>query len=293
MNMDFYQMRIATINDAAQRSRWVFVAASIASMAIIGSTWNAHPSGLYDVAESLWRNGFATDAPTQELQKALLKGWVDSMFVNVPLIGLKFSIADGWIIGGAALLILAIWEFYALRRENHLIGWLLQDVQGENRRVRSFVFHGICGTQVFATLTENDEPISELKDPEMKTVPAIRLAWKILLYLPVIAIALIVATDIVSIVWWSAVFRSPHLPLLDIAKGGGTASVIYFMFVVAMQEAAALCMGFPTLFLLWRASRYQSGTITLLRKVAQQGWGAVEPGGDPEEVAVAPTAIRG
>jgi hypothetical protein len=103
-------MRIATINEAAKRSRWVFVAASVASVAIIGATWNAHPSGLYDVAESLWKSDFATNPPTQELQRALLKGWVDSMFVNVPLIGLKFSIADGWFLGGVALLILAIWD---------------------------------------------------------------------------------------------------------------------------------------------------------------------------------------
>src|SRR5262245_14093092 len=101
MNIEFYQMRIDTINETAKRSRWVFIASSIASLAIIGSTWNAYPSDLYGLAESLWKSGFSTNEPTQELQKALLRGWVDSMFVNVPLIGLKFSIADGWILGGA------------------------------------------------------------------------------------------------------------------------------------------------------------------------------------------------
>jgi hypothetical protein len=149
--------------------------------------------------------------------------------------------------------------------------------------VRSFVFHGICGTQVFATLTANDEPITELKDPEQKTVPAIRFAWKALLYLPIIAIVLIVITDIMSIFWWGTVFRSSHSPLIEEAKRGGTAGVVHFMSVIGINEIATLCMGFPTLFLLWRSSRYQSGTITLLRKVAHENWGAVEMGPDPED----------
>jgi hypothetical protein len=285
MNIKFYQMRIDTIADAAKRSRWVFVATSIASIAIIGSTWNAYPSGLYDLAMYLWEGGFSANEPTQELQKALLKSWVDTLFVNVPLVGIKFSITDAWLLGSTTLLILAIWEFYALRRENHLIGWLLRDAQTETARVRSHIFHGVCGTQVFATLTENDEPVQDLYGKEVKTVPAIRMAWTMLLYLPVAAIIFIVFTDIASIVWWNAVFRSPHIPLLDVAKEiaskTGNRVLISFMFWNVVQEVVALCIGFPTLFLLWRVNCYQNGTIALLRKVSEENWGAIEPGDGP------------
>jgi hypothetical protein len=94
MDAAFYSMRIATIDEEAKRSRWIPIVSTIASIAIIGSSWNAFHIGLFDVASSLWQAGaFAADQPTQELQKALLKAWVDGMFVNITALGIRFSIS--------------------------------------------------------------------------------------------------------------------------------------------------------------------------------------------------------
>jgi len=175
MDISFYQMRITNIEEAAKRNRWIFAVSIITYIAIFGTSWNAAPLGLYEFASDLWTHGFAkNNSPTEELQKALLKGWVDSMFVNIPLFGIRFSTSDAWFLGTVALFIISMWEFYGSRRENHLIGDLLRDAACEDKWTRAFVFCGIWGKQVFATLTDNDLPITSMERNNPRTIPGIR-----------------------------------------------------------------------------------------------------------------------
>jgi hypothetical protein len=287
MNIEFYDMRIAAIDEAAKRSRWVFVAISIAAVAIIGATWNHLPLGIYGPASDLWDRGFATNAPTAVLQKSLLKGWVDSLFVSVPLLGLKFSIADAALLGSFTLLILAIWKFYVLRRENHLIGGLLHDARHETSRIRSYVFHGICGTQVFATLTNNDNPILSFDTQEGRTFRGIRGGYLVLSYLPAIAILFVIITDLCDVFWFKAIFRQEHIPIIDVVKeasrqAGNSQKLANFLIMVGVYQVIALCLVFVSGFVLWKAGRFQHGTMALLRLVNREGWGAVEAGPDPQ-----------
>lgn len=282
MDTDFYAMRIAVIDEAAQRSRWVMIVSSIAAIAIIGSSWNAFPLGLYEFGSSLWEAGkFAPDAPTEELQKALLKAWVEGMFVNASVFGIRFSITDAWLLGSGTLLVLAIWQFYALRRENHLIGSLLRDCSGEPMRLRAHVFHGIAGTQVFATVTDDDNPVTTIESSKGSSVATVRFAARMLLYLPVAAIIFIIITDVASIAWFDAIFRTVHQPLLTIVKqqtatSGNSSQLISFLVSNGVQEVAALALGFFTWFLLWRSGRYQQGTVKLLQEARNKGWDAIQ-----------------
>ena len=115
----------------------------------------------------LWLRGFPLkyayfpkEELVAEMQKVLLKNWVESMLINVPVLGIRFSISDASVIGSASLTVIAIWLFYTLRRENHAIGQLLHLAKDESQNTKAFVYHGVSATQVFATTSKYDEPLS-------------------------------------------------------------------------------------------------------------------------------------
>jgi hypothetical protein len=319
MDVSFYQMRIASIDEAAKRNRWVFAISIIASIAILGSIWNGAPLGLYDPVRDFWTNGLADagkvpdNGATRELQIALIKGWVESMFVNIPLFGIRLSVNDVWFIGTAALCILEIWRFYGSRRENHLIGRLFYDAKCEDARTRSFVFYGVWGTQVFATLTDDDSPFDSI-DPAppgdrkvswldnaivwlssfwramnapwqwifgRKVLPAIRdLVW-LLYYLPAIVIAFIAVIDILSVFAWPSIFRTGHefLWVHNAKMGASMMTVVYIV-----EDFVMFAFAFLAAALIRMSNRYQDGTIQLLRDAAAKGWGVILPGAPSERV---------
>jgi hypothetical protein len=271
-------MRIAYVEEAAKRSRWVFAASIIASIAILGTAWNSAPFGLYEFASDMWDSGFAENVPTSELQKALLKAWVESLFVSIPLFGIRFSVNDIWFLGTAALFIVAIWEFYGARRENHLIGSLFRDVACEDERTRTYVFYGVCGTQVFATLTDDDLPLTSIEHKAPLQIPGLRPVLWLLSYLPAVVIFAAVAADLATVFWWGAPFRTDHKSLLAYASSKGTNKVTQLLIEVALEDGAAVCFGIITAALLWRSMQFQMGTIRLIRKAAADGWGNINPG---------------
>lgn len=278
MDISSYQMRISHVDEAAKRSRWVFAATIVASIAILGTAWNSAPFGLYEFAHDMWTSGFATNEPTAELQRALLKAWVESLFVSVPLFGIRFSVNDIWILGTVALLILAIWEFYGARRENHLIGGLFRDAAGEDERTRAYVFYGVCGTQVFGTLTDDDAPIVSIEQTEPLKIAGLRGLLLLLSYLPAIVILCAIFADLATVFWWGAPFRTTHESMLAYARSKGTDIVQGLLIEVAIEDGAAACFGIITAFLIWRATQFQTGTIRLLRKAAADGWGSISLG---------------
>jgi hypothetical protein len=219
------------------------------------------------------------DAATSELQKALLKAWTESLFVNIPLFGIRFSVNDSWFLGTMALFIIAIWELYGLRRENHLIGKLLQDAATEDERTRAFVFYGVCETQLFATLTDNDVPVTSLNANEaQRIIPGLRRVVWLLHFLPAVVILCVVLADLATVFWWGAPFRTEHKTMLAAAAAKGTEAVIGLLIEIFIEDGAALGFAIITGLLLWRATQFQTGTIRLLREVAANGWGTVPPG---------------
>jgi hypothetical protein len=197
VDVDFFKMRIESIRDASARSRWVFAVATVASLAQIGATWNGSASWLRHFA----LGAFADDPVVVELQKNLLRGWVESLFISVPLLGIRFTNSDASIIGSVALTIISIWLFYAMRRENHLIGQAIRDAADEPQEIKAFVYYGVSGTQVFATLSGNDAPFRSVRESNRRTVFGIRRLSRALVYLPALAIGLIIVSDVASLFW--------------------------------------------------------------------------------------------
>ena len=154
---------------------------------------------------------------TADLQKELLKTWVNSLFLNFPVLGVRFSIYDAWIIGSFALIVLAAWEFFALRRENDLIARLLQDASQQNQSTKCFVYHGILGTQLFATISDSSEPIRSIHSPGCTSNGSLSIArWvpRFIMNLPATTIACILISDIVTLLY-PAPFRRSHRALWE------------------------------------------------------------------------------
>jgi hypothetical protein len=275
MTIDFYKMRIDAIRDASSRSRWVFAAATIASLTQIGATWNASMSWLRGFPLSMRSFGMGppgvpADEVVAALQRSLMQQWVESQFITVPLLGLKFCVADASIVGSVALTVISIWLFYSLRRENHVTGQTFRDVADEGQELKAFVYHGVASTQVFATLSQNDEPmytIETSRSQSRRRMFGIRRASRALVYLPAIAIALVIVSDFYSLFRSEAIFRYDHTPIAQQTDKLGN------LLLHALPRdvfAALLCI--VTIQLLRRTSRFQDGTMALLRQADSAGW---------------------
>ncbi len=266
MDIEFYKMRIDAIGEAAKRSRWDYVVATVASLAQIGATFNASFSWIGQYARAC-KQFSGTDSVVEELQKYLLKTWVESISIEIPLIEIRFSAFDASLIGSIALTILAVWLFYCYRRENYAIWHTIRCASQESQEMKCFVYYGIWGTQLFSTLSANDEPYSSLEAIPSKVVPGIRLLVRALMFLPALAIGFVIFSDLLSIFWQYADFRTDHRPLVYTITDTGTRIEI----VVLLATAVVLCA--YTIYLLHRVNKYQSGTVSLLQELNSLGWG--------------------
>jgi hypothetical protein len=252
MKLDFYKMRLDHVEEAARRTRLTLIVSIIASISVLGATWNSAPFGLSELAKEIGEKGFSEQQGVRFLQEALMRGWVESIFVNVPLFGIRFSNKDAWLLGTLALSIISIWVFYVSRRENHLIGGLIRDAAGENPSLRTFVFYGICGTQVFATLTDNDSAFRNIHIDAGNNIESKKI---------------VIAADLASIFLWDSSFR----------PGNGAVSAFRspMQILVMVIEDGFACLAFFTFLLIWKADQYQQATVELLRKLVEGGWATI------------------
>lgn len=197
--LEQFKMRLDCVHESQRRSRLAFFTSIVISLGIMFSCFNAYFSWYRNFA---FKSGFdEQNAITKYLQEQVLSEWVSSRMFVLPFLGIKAGPSDASIIGGVTLFVTATWFFYAIRRENHTIGTLLIDAKDAPKSVRDIVFHVIASRMVFTTISGNDQPIASLAaSTEQATVPMIRRAVHILMYFPLIAIALIISLDLFSFV---------------------------------------------------------------------------------------------
>jgi hypothetical protein len=110
---------LAAGRGAVERARYVLVAITVAGGLILSAQFNLYYPWL--------RNKIALDpkglnSEEQATQRSIRDFiYKDLQNVSVPIIGVKFSAYDLSVIGSLAMLILAIWFYYSLRRENHVV----------------------------------------------------------------------------------------------------------------------------------------------------------------------------
>jgi hypothetical protein len=110
----------------------------------------------------------------------------DLAVMSVPLIGVKVHSSDLSVLGSLAMAVLALWFYYSVRRENHVVDAIanvanaaLDNPTPESINKARYLFDAIAHYFVFTTTTERDTPKGE------KPRVGARLAVKALMYMPI------------------------------------------------------------------------------------------------------------
>jgi len=286
MKLEFYELLIDAAKEASQRARWTLTASIIISITQLGAVYNFGFSQLRSFIEQLMITTPAASDPAvlKELQSAMIKSWVDQLSVNVNLVGLKFSVADASFVGSLALVIVTTWLFFGIRRENHIIGRTLRMARAESAEIRAHVYYGLSNTQMFATVTDNDAPIAvNSEEGKSTTATSLRNAAVLLLYLPAITMAIMIVTDILSLIYFSAIFRGKvSSTVLDalLNETGALKRVLPGYVAKMIIEIVVLLFLYHVTK---RIHRFQRGTTKVLRSVSSKGWGNVFLGDSPDE----------
>lgn len=277
MTLSFYEMMIEMARDAAKRARWIFTAVLVLSLIQLFAVFNLALSSNREFVQGLVVAPTNPAAPEalKELQHGVLRNWLDTQKIDLGLLGMEFDAADVSSVGPVAFAVALTWLFYAMRRENHLMGTLLKIARDEPQEIRAHVFHALNSSQVFATLSHHDGPFTPggAKDSPLVFV---RLLAAVLTYLPALTIACAISSDIAAVFLLPALFRGSELPLVVALDGNVPAGFWPFLRIELVALLVVWCLCF-------RVSRLQQGTQGLLRQAQDEGWGSTEPQAPPPE----------
>jgi hypothetical protein len=258
--MEYLKMRIACISEACSRSRWSLAAITIVSCLEIMAMWNQlfawtrfTAVDLVIKAKDLGPN------PQSVLDTETLKDWAQSLYITSPILGIQVSASDFGIIGSVALLVLMLWHYHAVRRENHLISDIFSEVVETFPSWRAYVFHGVIGTQLFATSSQADQSFGELEHVgDRDDVPSrlVRGLVKGLFLLPIIAVAFVIVGDVFSLTMPSP-FRMGQDPLFK------QLPLNQRLWAIA-RIAIALVLATTVSKITWRAKEFQDSTEAIL-----------------------------
>ena len=254
------QFRLEATRDAQKMSRIAFMFSIIISLAIIIATWNAYFS---------WYTSFPLKEKwpesevTKEVHQKIIESWVESQTISVPFLGITIGVSDASVFGSIGLLIISIWFFLSIRRENHVIGFLLRDTieMKYPPSTLKWIYHGISSYMVFANITRRDAPIRDLNDKSDLHRPDsfMRLAFKFLVFLPAISISFLIISDILTVYILPAFYRFPHVPLFEHFELGDAIKL-------TIMEVLAFILLVLISIICWRTLSYVGSTTMILRQ---------------------------
>lgn len=258
------QFRLEATRDAQKMSRIAFMFSIIISLAIIIATWNAYYS---------WYTAFPRKEKwpesevTKEVHQKIIENWVESQTISVPFLGITIGVSDASVFGSIGLLIISIWFFLSIRRENHVIGFLLKDTMEMkySSLTRQWIYHGISSYMVFVNITRRDTPIKDLNEKGDLHRPdsLMRLAFRFLVFLPAISISFLIISDILTVYILPAFYRFPHVPLFEHFGFGDAVKL------TVMEGLAFILLVLITL-ICWRTLSYVGSTTMILRQYSDQ-----------------------
>ncbi|WP_143177897.1 hypothetical protein [Cystobacter ferrugineus] len=236
-DVQIFEARLDGVQQAASRARGVFLAVTVIASTTIASSFSMYFSWLRNLIkvvpggiltkENLANGSLAVESTFKRvLEESLVRGWVDSAFVTVPGLGAKFAIVDAavWATGG--LLISALWLFFCLRRENHLIGYVLTDAYDLKDKIPGIyplVVHSVRASQVFATGSARNKSFSSMNDVKavkekpqqgdsvLEAIP--RGVMVFLMGLPALGCFCVLFCDFLSVFYVPALFRGSSDPI--------------------------------------------------------------------------------
>ena len=162
-----------------------------------------------------------TVTPTPEYtenRKALVNEWIKSQTISFTPLGINITTFDLAVLGSLSLVIVMIWYFFAIRRENRTIVPFLKEVSDEVRKIKirknrledqeskdlaNLVFLGIVNNTVFINIADNDNP-SKLTKNEKGEIEIILESDAVKTFTSLLFIVYIAVLFFMTwLTWWS------------------------------------------------------------------------------------------
>jgi len=266
---------------AARRTRAVFLLVNVAGAIVLSAQFSATFSWLRYAYERAKLEQPPQSVLIEQLAGALYR---DLYMISVPLLGIKLSVTDIQLFAGGAMVVLAVWWFYCVRREHHAIADVVFEAgrySGSCPDAVMTYFYGMVHHFVFTTTTKIDTPSGE--GPKQD----VRLAVKVLALMPVWVPLLVVGMDVIS--------------LLVTNPGGVTnKGPLWFTLPLSQKWEAGVRDGIALLLgaFCWRlchlGGQFDESTRKLMERfgsdVRERGWtrGGSKPTNDDREIPRGP-----
>lgn len=271
----YIDSRIRDVEKAAERSRLVFIVASAISLLLISVAYNELWSWSRSLADNvhLVSRNFNEDMWTSQLILLQLKEWVAGLQFDLPYLGGRFGASDAAVVGGVLLIFNGLWCYYATRRENHLVYFLVKDI-GEfdfSDKAKFYLSSQLFATQLFMegryTRPYHSKNFTDKKynrTSKAKEISRLRsVAPSFIFFLPVIAIAFVVVVDIASL-YYPSPLRGPDKSLYEVFCGNQSILVCNRFAPVLQRLAWSFFFLFVVLRLMILAFNFQRGTLNII-----------------------------
>lgn len=253
--------------ESTSRSRRFFTVTLLLSALHMIASYNLYGSWLrrFSMMEAISDN-----AVVAANQLELMRQWVQSTFICIPVLGIRIHVSDASLAGSITVFFFVLATMFSMRKQNHSIGQASRKAaQSKNLRLMRHAYYRISGDMIFNPMTDNDRPIDSLTFPieegNAARISGIRIAIAFLYYIPFAAIALSFICDVVSIFWLHSPFRPGHITVGQMFEEDGISLVMaVFMLMVA------LVLMLMTLFLGNKCREYQQANNRVLQQLSSE-----------------------
>jgi hypothetical protein len=222
---DYFKEKIQAATQSISRARTVFLISNLASIIVVAANFNLYFSWLRNMIERpVVKNG-----PYEEVLKAIAHARIeDTAIISVPLVGVKFFAADIGILSALTMLVLSVWIYYSLRREQHTVARIAAEVLegGDSGDFSActvplplldkaqYLLYSISAAFVFTTSTRGRLAIGDparASGPVKAEPKSTKWMAVILIWAPLWTVLLSLALDIGSMFFPSALLSGPRL----------------------------------------------------------------------------------
>lgn len=297
----YLDSRMRDVERASERSRWFYIVTSLISLLLISVSYNQLASWSRLMAEGAEGRVFNEKNWPDQMVLLQMKEWVSGLQFDLPYLGGRFSASDAGIVGGMLLFVAVLWGYYALKRENHIVYFLIKDVSefDFSDAARFYLRNQLYATQLFTgqhsrpfegrNIVDTAYNAQSKKRSEQRQNAVLKLgtflATNIVFFLPAGALSGVLAVDLLSL-WSNSPFREGTEKLYQVLQAN------HLMHEVYLRLALSLTLLVLVAAITGRAFRYQLGTVDLIALSGQWKYPVIYDRGDPESLQKAWPKVR-
>jgi hypothetical protein len=199
-----------------------------------------------------------------ESRHALIRNWVDSQFISIPLLGIKVSSDDAAVLGSVMLFFLNWYYCLCLRREHRDVATFLAESRSLPVELRRHIRWSVDAGNVF-NIGSDDRPFESSGKAQDKPVgaffPPMRLLLPIFVYAPFVAILLVMFFDVYCLF---GPYESPFRPPLEPGQGLWSALSMRHRWQLILTDSFGVLVAILTLKVCWQIVIYHRQTRTVI-----------------------------